>query len=911
MTKNWPYKKESLVFIQSLGNEKFPDAPSLRAKLGPVLKFYLATERQKAEEALLKNKNGLACAKNLSAIMDTVIYAIHAAVLEKLFASRIEEALHSVSILATGGYGRATLAPFSDIDLLFVLSDENRALGEEITEAILYILWDLKLKVGQAVRQVDESLQDSVNDYTIRTALLEARWLTGNEALFSALMSRFEHEVVKLSVSEFVDAKLQERDQRIEKAGESRYLLEPHIKDGKGGLRDLHSLGWIFRYISLAKQQPYEKVRNELMASREAKLFSRCENFLWNIRCHMHFITGRAEERLTFDLQRNISARLGYADRPNFSAVERFMKSYYLVAKDVGVLTVYFCAELEAQHVKKTPQLERASGKRTGRPQPKRAFLNDPYFIRENGRLTIKREDTFMAYPINIIRMFWLADRYYIPLHPEALYQARQARKRIDRSLRLNRDANEYFMDILTSRTVPEKVLRLMNDTGVLGQFIPEFGHIVGMMQFNMYHSYTVDEHTLYTIGALNDLENGLVPEAEGRALSLTEEERRELYMAAFLHDIAKGGKEDHSVAGAAIARKLGPRFGLTEEEIDTVTWLVEHHMIMSSVAQRRDLGDPATIMSFADIVQSRERLKLLYLLTIADIKAVGPTVWTPWKGQLLSTLYSETALVLGGGSPESLHARKLHAQNALRRLLPNWSDEEWEHYLQHHSSSYWVKGDALRHKEHAELIRRAENSERDHACQASLDAAHGITRISVYAPDHPGLLSFIAGACAASDANIIGAQVFTTLHHYGLATVTLAKTFEDKADELRRANRIIATLEKVFEGTLAISSLIQEKKQRKGRLKAFNVPIRVRINNTGSDKQTILEVSGLDRPGLLYELTKVISEFDILIASAHISTLGEKVIDSFYVTTDRHKKVEDEHQILLLKQTLSSVLSA
>jgi [protein-PII] uridylyltransferase len=903
-------RKESLRLNFELMNETFADAGALREKFSPILQAYLVSERARAEEALLKTGNGLQCARTLSGLMDTVVNAIYDTIILKLFIDDTKAAINAVSIVATGGYGRSTLAPGSDIDLLFVLSDDNRELGEAITEGVLYILWDLKLKVGQAVRQIDECLRDSVSDYTARTALLEARWLAGNATLFEQLKQRFHDEVVKLSPREFVEAKLHERDQRIGKAGESRYLLEPNVKDGKGGLRDLQSLVWIFRYLAIAQQASFEHVRDELVNSREVKLFARCEDFLWRVRCHMHFLSGRAEERLVFDLQRGVAQRLGYADRKSQSAVERFMQSYYLVAKDVGMLTAYLCTELEARHVKDEPSLDRGAGFH-GKAQPKRAFLNDPYFIRENGRLTLKRPDAFSAYPLNIIRMFWLADRYYIPMHPEALYEARQARHLIDRALRANPDANQFFMDILTSRTSPELVLRAMNDSGVLSQFIPEFRRIVGMMQFNMYHAYTVDEHSLYAVAALTAIENGSTPEVDTIALTLSEESRRVLYFTTLIHDIAKGRPEDHCVAGAEIARKLAPRFGFSDDETDTVAWLIEHHLVMSNIAQRRDLSDPATIRVFAETVQSQERLKLLYLLTIADIKAVGPGIWTPWKGQLLFALYSETAVILGGGSSESLHARKYHAQQALRRLLPGWTEDQWERYIGYHTATYWARGDLIRQKEHADLIFGIEESGRPFGAKARIDSAAGVTDITVYAPDRPGLLAITAGACAASDANIVGAQVFTTLHGYGLTTVTLAQSFERMEDEERRAARIIATFEKALTGEVTIASLIQEKKLRKARSRTFKVPIRVRINNDQATDHTILEVAGLDRPGLLYELTKVISEFNISITSAHISTIGEKVVDTFYIQTEMRKKLEDEHVSLLLRQTLTSVLSA
>src|SRR5829696_9164995 len=637
--------------LHRLHAQDLPEAAALRARLVPDLQRLLDEGRDAAMRELIARRDGLACARQLSALMDEVVRTVHEAVVRHLYPSANPSTCERIALVATGGYGRGTLAPGSDVDLLFLLPYKQTAWGESVVEAMLYVLWDLKLKVGHATRSVDECLREAKADMTIRTALLEARFLFGDRALHDELVARYDRQIVKGTAPEFVDAKLRERDARVAKAGASRYLVEPNVKDGKGGLRDLNTLFWIAKYVYRVREVG-ELVKAGLFNEEEAQLFRRCEEFLWRVRCHMHFATGRAEERLSFDLQRQIAGRVGIAGRQGLSAVERFMKSYFLVAKDVGDLTAIVCAELEARQTKRSPMLDRVLGR--FRRRRSGALEAEDFFV-DNNRINVRDEDAFARDPVNLIRLFWLADRYNLPTHPDATRLAARSLRLIGPALRADPEANRLFLDVLTSRNAPEVVLRRMNETGVLGRFIPDFGRVVAMMQFNMYHHYTVDEHLIRAIGVLAEIDAGRAGDEHPLANRVFHsiQNRRALYVALFLHDIAKGRPEDHSLAGAAIARKLGPRLGLDAAEIDTAAWLVEHHLLMSTIAQSRDLSDPKTIESFARVVQTMERLKLLLVLTIADIKAVGPGVWTGWKGELLRTLYYETEVVLTGGHSE------------------------------------------------------------------------------------------------------------------------------------------------------------------------------------------------------------------------------------------------------------------
>jgi [protein-PII] uridylyltransferase len=807
------------------------------------------------------------------------------------------------TIVAVGGYGRGMLAPFSDIDLLFLLPDKPPAGTAKVIETLLYVLWDLKQKVGHATRTVDECLKQARADMTIRTTLVEARLVIGDERLFETLRTRFDQEIVAKSAPEFVAAKLAEREARVRRAGASRYLVEPNVKEGKGGLRDLNTLFWISKYVYRVRNA-HELVAAGLFSPREFALSRRCEEFLWSVRCRLHFLAGRAEERLSFDFQRPIARQLGYSTRAELIDVERFMKHYFLVAKDVGDLTAIVCAALEERHAKRAPAFDRL----VGRLKRARAIADAKDFKVDHGRVNVIDPDAFERDPVNLIRLFWIAERSNLPVHPNATRLVTQSLKRIDSRLREDKEANRLFLEILTSRHAPEIALRRMNEAGVLGRFIPDFGRVVGMMQFSMYHHYTVDEHLLRTVGVLSEIEAGRLSEELPLATRIFPQigHRTELYLAAFLHDLAKGRGVDHSVAGAELARKLCPRLGLSPANTERVASLIERHLVMSTMAQGRDLLDPKTAEALSSIVQTQERLKMLLILTVADIRAVGPGVWNGWKGQLLRTLYWETEVVLGGGhSVIDRKGRVEAAQQALRESLPGWSDQEFDAYAQRHYPAYWLKVEPARQVAQAKLLRAMAAETRSLATEVTTDAFHGVTAVTVVAPDHPRLLTGIAGACAAAGANIVDAQIFTTTDGLALDTIFVSRAFERDEDELRRGRRIASNVEKALSGETRLAELTPPKQPRDSRRGAFAIEPEVMVDNNLSRRYTVVEVTGLDRPGLLRDLTASLSSLNLNIGSAHIVTFGEKAVDSFYVTDLTGQKITAPPKQAAIKRRL------
>jgi [protein-PII] uridylyltransferase len=460
--------------------------------------------------------------------------------------------------------------------------------------------------------------------------------------------------------------------------------------------------------------------------------------------------------------------------------------------------------------------------------------------------------------------------------------------KLVNTELRENPEANRLFMEILTSNDA-EVVLRRMNETGVLGHFIRSFGRIVSMMQFNMYHHYTVDEHLIRCIGFLQDIERGGVDElalASDLMRKIRPEHRAVIYIAVLLHDIAKGRPEDHSIAGAKVARRLCPRLGFSPADTETVAWLIEEHLVMSTVAQSRDLSDRRTIENFAAVVQSVEQMKLLTILTTADIRGVGPGVWNGWKAQLLKTLYYETEPVLTGGFSEVNRARRITAAQAeFRMAFTEWPTEEIDAYVGRHYPAYWLKVELARKIRQARFIRASELAGHKLAINVGFDEARGVTELTILAVDHPWLLSIIAGACASAGANIVDAQIYTTTDGRALDTIAISREYDRDEDEGRRARRIGEMIEQVLEGKLRLPEVVARRDAGRGKVKAFVVEPEVAINNQWSELYTVIEVSGLDRPGLLYELTTAISKLNLNIASAHVATFGERARDVFYIT--------------------------
>ncbi|MEP1766841.1 MAG: [protein-PII] uridylyltransferase [Sulfitobacter sp.] len=804
-----------------------------------------------------------------------------------------------MSVVGVGGYGRGEMAPFSDVDLLFLVPGKITPWASEIIEAMLYLLWDLKLKVGHSSRNIRECVQLAKEDYTIQTALLEHRYVCGDLTLSEQLDETLKRDLFSGSGRGFIEAKLEERDARHLKQGQ-RYVVEPNVKEGKGGLRDLQSLFWIAKYIH-GVEHSADLVTKGMFRADEYETFQAAENFLWAVRSHLHLLSNRATEQLTFDMQVSVAEAMRYTDQSGRRGVEVFMQAYFRHATAVGDLTRIFLTKLEDMHVKSEPLLERLFRRR-----PR---IRAGYKVVHN-RISLEDETAFLSDPLNILRVYEEALRTGMLIHPDTMRVIKANLHLIDDKLRNTPEAQRIFLDLLLKHGNPERALRRMNELGVLAAFIPEFEVIVAMMQFNMYHSYTVDEHTIQTIAALAMIEKSELEEELPVASSILKRgvNRKVLYVAMLLHDIGKGRSEDHSILGAKIARKVAPRLGLKQDDVDTVEWLVRYHLLMSDMAQKRDIADPRTVRDFAKAVKTVKRLDLLCVLTVCDIRGVGPSTWNNWKAVLIRGLYRQTKRALETGLEDlNRQNRGTEAKKALRAALPDWPKKALKEETARYYDPYWQGLHVTAHVAFANLFRNLD----EEAININLhpDEDRDATRACFVMPDHHGIFSRLTGALALVGANVVDARSYTTKDGYVTDAFWLQDS-EGNAYEASKLPRLRQMIEKTLRGEVIARDALKSRDKVKKREKAFRVPTSITFDNEGSEIYTIIEVDTRDRPGLLYDLARTLASMNVYIANAVIATYGEQVVDTFYVKDMFGLKYHTESKQRALEKRLREAIT-
>jgi len=804
-----------------------------------------------------------------------------------------------LSVIAVGGYGRGEMAPFSDVDLLFLIPYKATGWTESVVESMLYMLWDMKLKVGHSTRTIKDCIRLGAEDFTIQTALLEHRFVAGDHKLAVKLRKDLNRDLFSGTGTDFIEAKLEERDRRHEKQGQ-RYVVEPNVKEGKGGLRDLHSLFWIAKYIYKVDKVS-DLVGKGVFRAEEYDTFQAAEDFLWAVRGHLHLLTGRATEQLTFDMQAQVANAMGYEDNGGRRGVEIFMQAFFRHATTVGDLTRIFLSSLEALHVKAEPLLERIFRRKRK--------VKDGYEVVHN-RLSVQDEASFLANKLNLLRIFEEALRTGMLIHPDAMRLIKANLKLIDDQMRTDPEAQRIFYDLLLKHGNPERALRRMNELGVLAAFIPEFEPIVAMMQFNMYHSYTVDEHIIQTIANLAMIEKNELQEELPVASSILERgvNRKVLYTALLLHDIGKGQPEDHSILGARIVRKVAPRLGLKQDEVDTVEWLVRYHLLMSDMAQKRDIADPRTVRDFAKAVQTVKRLDLLCVLTVCDIRGVGPNTWNNWKAVLIRALYRQTERALETGLEDlNRENRGAEAKKALRDALAEWPRKDLQIETARHYDPYWQGLHVTAHVAFAELLRGI--GEGDVRIDLHPDEDRDATRACFVMSDHPGIFARLAGALALVGANVVDARSYTTKDGY-VTDAFWIQDSEGNAYEANKLPRLRQMIEKTLRGEVVAREALKSRDKVKKREKAFRVPTHITFDNEGSEIYTIIEVDTRDRPGLLYDLARTLADSNVYIANAVIATYGEQVVDTFYVKDMFGLKYYSESKQKTLEKRLREAIS-
>jgi len=906
VNKKYHFNRRNLIEKIDSALSKKDSSKSLKQNLLPILKTFIDNNNANIKDLFMENKDGFYSGELRAKAIDAVILSTFDVVNTYAFPIANPTKADKLSIIAVGGYGRGNLAPGSDIDILILTPYKITPRIEQIVETLLYILWDLKLKVGYAIRSLEDNISKAKLDNTICTALLDARLISGDQDLWIQFNSVFKLEILNKLKEKYFYEKIKERDVRHKKMGDSRYLLEPNIKEGKGGLRDLNTIRWIISFLYQGNSAK-EYLSLGLMTNKEASFYNKAEKYFMTLRSMMHYYSKNNSDRLTFDLQLSIAEKLGYKSHSGSTPIERLMKHYYLFAKDVGYLTKSVLENIENNNFK------------TDKSFFKKLVFNIKK--NKNGVFEFYGNSIHLAKtekniePLDIFRAYDFSAKYDLSLSNDLINIIKLNIRKVD-TLRNSKKANTFFINVLTNINNSEKVLRSMSEIGLLGRFIPDFQKVVARVQHDMYHTYTVDEHTINAIGILRKIDNGELKSKFDLASEVIKKivSKKVLYIALFLHDIAKGRGGDHSILGGEVAQNLCPRFGLNADETETVVWLVENHLLMSQVAFKRDLQDPNTIIDLKKRIQSPELLKLLYVLTVADITAVGPEIWNSWKDNLLKIVYNETLMEInGGGDIKSRTVVEDSAKTKLRKSLSDWSDQEFEKYINRFFSYYWTNINFDVHLHHAKLIRDADSKDLKIKIDIENLDDQGVTEISIYTQDHLGLFARTCAGLALAGTSVQDARIVTTKD--GMTVNTFLIRSANSFSFIEDKNRI-STLEDTIRKTISEERdpkiLIKEFKsiQIPSRKDSFIIEPRVLIDNLSSKTHTLIEINSKDKIGLLHTLASELFLMGLHISTARISTYGVRVVDVFYIKNMTGGKITEKHKIDVIKSKLMKAIN-
>ncbi len=898
-------ENQSKLFLNALTFENI-DLNSNKNQLLPLLKDKLKSKRDKIKSNFISSSDGSIAVASNSLLVDNLIKFL-------VDISDVSDEKNNndsdFSIIAIGGYGRGELAPSSDLDILFLLpqklTKKDLIKLEKKIETILYYLWDLGFTVGHSTRNINSVFNDASSDLNLLTSLLDNRFVKGNKELFLLFKTKLMTFLNKSNVLNFVKKKLDESEKRHIKFGSSRYVVEPNVKEGKGGIRDLQTLIWIAKFAYKS-----DSITNLLkigaLLKSELFAFAEAQRFLLSVRCHLHYRSKREDDILATDSQIDIAEKMQFREKASQSAVERFMKRYFLATKLVGSLTRIFCSAIEDEFNKSLrfnfflkPSLK----------------LVQPFKIK-NDRLFVLKKDYFINKPEIIIKLFHVAHFYNLDIHPETLRFITGCVKEIKKSVLYKKSTNRLFLEILTDKKDPSKILRVMNECNVLGRFVPEFQKVIGLIQYDMYHYYTVDEHTIFTITNVHSVKNGKFDKISFLATEAIKHIKffKALMVAMFLHDIAKGKKGDHSKNGSEIAKSLCPRFGMTKRDTETVSWLVLNHLLLSNIAFKYDLSDNKIIENCTKLIQTPERLRLLLILTVCDIKAVGPEVWNDWKGALLHELYIKVMRKLNKKSAKNVEKLSPnYSKSKLESFLraSSWSEKQITNYFAHFNENYWKMFEFETVIKHQKILFDMKKNDRKFDTKITIEENIDANELIVVAPDHPGLFSKIAGIVASCGIDIISAKIFTKSDGFAIDTFVVQDKNKKPIVERRMIDNFIKTLRYGLEGTYDFKKELNNRwNEIPARFRAMKAPARVIIDNETSSNYSIIEVNCKNAPGVLYMITKSMSDLGIQIKTALISTYGNRVVDIFYVNDIFGQKIIDEKKIIKIRNDLLNILT-
>jgi len=800
-------------------------------------------------------------------------------------------------VVALGGYGRSELHPASDIDLMVVHDGELSPYVRRLTQELLYTLWDLGLQIGHSLRSLEDCVAIAGTDLPSRTSMQEARFLAGDRALFGRFQRVLTENVYRRDFEQFLEAMLAERDQRYRKHGASPYVMEPNVKESAGGLRDMHTAMWLSA-TKFGARTLRELTQKGLITERELELTDAALTFLWRVRNELHFLAGHRNDVLTRDLQPQVAKSFGYQDDDTSLAVERFMRDYYLHARAIHRVARRLIARCQ------DTLSRRHSAALRDRQQ---ALADGLVFIDGRLHLADQKVDRFAADPTRLVKVFWHAHRLGCELSLELERALEAGLELIDEDMRRSPVSRDLFLDICRSWGRVAVTLSQMHELGVLGRYLPEFGALTCLVQYDVYHRFSADRHSLLAVEHLEALAPGQSAESEGAAQVFADVERPELLMLGMLlHDIGKAKGHGHVAKGIPLVRELTTRVGLDPGDAALVEFLVAHHLTMSHVAQRRDIDDAKTIADFAATVGDAQRLRMLYLLTYADMRAVGPGVLTPWQAVVLHELYARTLSRLTGGRverPTRAHlAGRLHA--AVRDEI---SRQAVMAHLAMMPERYLATTTVQRMAEHVRLLHRLD------ATRLGTELFHhpdlGSSDLVVVTRDLPGLFSLIAGTLAAHGVNIMSAQIATRADGIAIDTFQVNDPTGEAITAPGQWARVLDALRTVLAGEQSVEALLGRRRAAGRVTAAAPTPPRVSVDNSLSDELTVVEVKCADRLGLLYLITRTLSSLGCDIVSARIATEIDQAYDTFYVHDGRGGKIEAPETQERLRQALERAL--
>lgn len=862
---------------------------ALEEAWGRQVKEYLNRARARLFEDYLAGVSGRWVVERYTAAVDHAVQTLFAAARED-YARSYAVLDQRLALVAQGGYGRGELNPQSDIDLLFIYPNRRDPYGETVTERVVYSLFDTGLQVGHAFRNLRECVTLAARDFKVKTALLDLRFVAGDGALYEEFARAMEKDVLKRNASRYFSEKLAENEERHRRYGDSVYIVQPHLKDGEGGLRDLHTAMWLAK-VKFRTNSVAELVRKGVVTRREEEEVEAARDFLWRVRNGLHFHTGRHEDHLTFEYQERIAVDLGYRDDGKTRGVEQFTRAFYLAASTVNRFSQEIISRCTEQRL--VYRLGMRFGGRTIRPGVRIAA----------GELVVGDPETFAGDPVNLLRVFHDCQKHGVSLGGSTRRAVRAHAALLDDAVRRSDEAVAVFLSILRWKQGVAAALREMHKLGVLGAMLPEFGNLLCMAQYDQYHLYTVDEHSLRAVDVLEQLRLGAYKDGEPLLTEVMRavENVEVLYLGMLLHDVGKGLGGDHSNRGAVMAVDIADRLGFNADERGELEFLVRHHLTMHHLATRRDIHDEQLVIEFAKTTRTLECLKKLYLLTFADLRAVNPKMWNAWHGSLLGELYVGALSVFERGAfvPGDQAERVARIRQRAAEQAPPGATEAYGAFLAEMPDRYFLSTPEGEIPGHFELVRRFRES------PFVTDVRHfperEFSEFTVVTADRPGLFSKIAGTLAAHGMNILTACIATS--DRGMAVDVFRVAHFERAEGGRGADRwdrVQATLGGVLSGQIDVETLVAAAR-RPGLLDRRFLPrvgTSVEIDNAVSESFTVIDVYTQDRVGVLFSITNALYHLNLSIHLAKITTNVDQVLDVFYVSEENGRKVEDEGRL-------------